>query len=190
MDVPPFAATRPEGASDSRAEAEISAAPATKASLCHGKSSAFSLPAVYSRAAGWLSRFCIPAGVLRMRILYGGRVRFCVCRPPKSKKRRFTLTSCVFCRVRAWMFRPSRQLAPKGHRTAARRRKLAQPRQRKPRYVMGNRLLFHFRLCTAGRQGGFPGFVYQPVRPECRISMTSRAVRGEGCASSCHRAYV
>lgn len=117
------------------------------------KSSAFSLPAVYSREAEWLSRLCMPAGVLRMRIFYGGRVRFCVCRPPKSKKRRFTLTSCVFCRVRAWMFRHSRQLAPKGHRTAARRRKLAQPRRRKPRYVMGNRLLFHFRLCTAGRQG-------------------------------------
>ena len=131
------------------------------------KSSAFSLPAVYSRAAGWFSRLCIPAGVLRMRILYGGRVRFCVCRPPKSKKRRFTLTSCVFCRVRAWMFRHSRQLAPKGHRTVARRRKLAQPRRRKPRYVMGNRLLFHFRLCTAGRQGGFPGFVGQPVYLEC-----------------------
>ena len=97
------------------------------------KSSAFSLPAVYSRAAGWFSRFCMPAGVLRMRILYGGRVRFCVCRPPKSKKRRFTLTSCVFCRVRAWMFRHSRQLAPKGHRTVARRRKLAQPEQEVPR---------------------------------------------------------
>lgn len=135
------------------------------------KSSAFSLLAVYSRAAEWLSRLCRSAGVLRMRILYGGQVRFCVCRPPKSKKRRFTLTSCVFCRVRAWMFRPSRQLAPKGHRTAARRRKLAQPRRRKPRYVMGNRLLFHFRLRTAGRQSGFPGFVGQPVRPECRISI-------------------
>ena len=133
MDVPPFAATRPEGASDSRSEAEIGAAPATKASLCHGKSSAFSLPAVYSRAAEWLSRLCRSAGVLRMRILYGGRVRFCVCRPPKSKKRRFTLTSCVFCRVRAWMFRHSRQLAPKGHRTVARRRKLAQPEQEVPR---------------------------------------------------------
>lgn len=135
------------------------------------KSSAFSLPAVYSREAEWLSRLCRSAGVLRMRILHDGRVRFCVCRPPKSKKRRFTLTSCVFCRVRAWMFRPSRQLAPKGHRTAARRRKLAQPRRRKPRYVMGNRLLFHFRLRTAGRQSGFPGFVGQPVRPECRISI-------------------
>ena len=139
---------------------------------------------------GEFSRFCMPAGVLRMRILHDGRVKFCVCRPPKSKNRHFALTSCVFCRVRASMFRPSRQLAPKGHRTAARRRKLAQPRRRKPRYVMGNRLLFHFRLCTAGRQGEFSGFVCQPVRPECRISMTSRAVRCEGCASSCHRAYV
>ena len=70
MDVPPFAATRPEGASDSRSEAEISAAPATKASLCHGKSSAFSLPAVYSREAEWFSRFCMPAGVPRMQDFY------------------------------------------------------------------------------------------------------------------------
>lgn len=70
MDVPPFAATRPEGASDSRSEAEISAAPATKASLCHGKSSAFSLPAVYSREAEWLSRLCRSAGVPRMQDFY------------------------------------------------------------------------------------------------------------------------
>ena len=123
--------------------------------------------AEFTRQWGMPSLFCRPAGVPRMRILHDGRIRFCVCRPPKSKKRHFALTSCVFCRVRASMFRHSRQLAPKGHRTAARRRKLAQPRRRKPRYVMGNRLLFHFRLCRAERQGGFPGFVDQPVRPEC-----------------------
>ena len=125
---------------------------------------------------GEFSRLCRSAGVLRMRILHDGRVRFCVCRPPKSKKRRFALTSCVFCRVRAWMFRHLRQLAPRGHRTAARRRKLAQPRRRKPRYVMGNRLLFHLRLCRAGRQGGFPGFVGQPVPRSAEFTRQEREI--------------
>ena len=129
------------------------------------KSSAFSLPAVYSREAEWLSRLWMPAGVLRMRIFYGGRVRFCVCRPPKSKKRRFTLTSCVFCRVRAWMFRHSRQLAPQGLQTAARWRKFAQPSKRKLRYDTSKSTDSH----RPARHSPFPGWpaVFRPFQGSC-----------------------